>query len=105
MISNLQRTVSDTALRAFKFLGTYLVRYVEREESKAAQAALFIHADSLVKAREESILKAELEAKEKAENSARPLPGQEELEEQLNTVQVSASAPQLPRQHELLMIF
>jgi hypothetical protein len=57
-----------------------LLRYVEREEGKAAQADLFARATQLAAEQEEAKAKAEADAAAAAALAASPLPGQEELE-------------------------
>jgi len=73
------RAASSSTLR-FQYLGQYLLRYVEREEGKAAQAELFAQAATLASAQEQKKADAEAEVKLAEENAAKPLPGQEDLE-------------------------
>ena len=69
---------------------------MEREESKASQAELFATALALAQAKEETKAEAEAQIKFAAEEAAKPLPGQEEVELKLNaTKEVSALYPSI----------
>ena len=66
-----------------EFLGAFLLKHVEAEVSKDAQAALFAKANEMVKMQEAEIDAAAAEATAFAIAAEKPLPGEIELMEEL----------------------
>jgi len=77
--------VTDQPRDPVEYLGTYLIRYADRDEGKNKTAELFAKAARLAEEKDEAVAKAGAEAKAAEEAKAAALPGEQELLQELGS--------------------